>query len=316
MTISESTTRIFQAETAAESLGALLHKLVDYAGIFPPAGLGMQQAVENFASYRHSAHSWMLGRFVVPLSRLGEFENSCVGLSDEETRGEPWRLSVLLGSDVKAEMEKIRWFNERCTAPSSGPSLRIESTESKAASVEEIIRVAELIPSTIESYFEVPLTDELPALVAEIRKVRRRAKIRTGGETAPLFPSCRQISFFLEVCAAERIPFKATAGLHHPVRSMQRFTYKPNSEMGIMHGFLNVFLAAAFVRNGMNAGDAETLLDETSADAFLFDADGISWRGQRLTSQAILSSRQSFCTSFGSCSFLEPITDLQALRLL
>ncbi|HMI51249.1 MAG TPA: hypothetical protein VK525_07045 [Candidatus Saccharimonadales bacterium] len=301
---------------AAPPLRALLHGLVDYAGIFPPARLGLGEAVENYSRYQRSGQNWTLGRFIVPLARLAEFERALDTVRDESAAREPWKLSVLLGNDMKADAETIRSFNHRRAGAAQGPEVRIESAERKVATPEEIANAAEQIPPGIETYFEVPLTDDLPTLVAEIRKVKGRAKVRTGGETAPLFPSCGQIAFFLGVCRAAEIPFKATAGLHHPLRSYQRFTYAADSPSGMMHGFLNVFAAGAFVLHGMNAKDAESVLSEESAEAFRFEAGGISWRDKKLTSEAIQSARQSFCTSFGSCSFTEPVADLQTLHLL
>jgi hypothetical protein len=316
MKLSPSITGATDMRVTSPPLRALLHRLVDYAGIFPPARLGLQEAVENYSGYSRSGQNWMVGRFIVPVERLAEFEENFDHVQGEIAANEPWKLSVLLGNDVKADAEMIRSFNLRHERSAQGRGARIESAEKKVTTREEIASAAEQIPPGIETYFEVPLTDDLPTLVAEIRNVKGRAKIRTGGETAPLFPSCGQIAFFLGVCAAAEIAFKATAGLHHPLRSHQRFTYEPDSPAGMMHGFLNVFIAAAFVHEGMNAKDAESVLAEESAEAFRFEAEGISWGDKKLTSEAIQSARQSFCTSFGSCSFTEPVADLQTLRLL
>jgi hypothetical protein len=121
---------------------------------------------------------------------------------------------------------------------------------------------------------------------------------------------------FIRLCAAANVPFKATAGLHHPLRSEHRFTYQPDSPSGTMHGFINLFLAAAFLRAGMESELAVQLLREQTAQAFHFDADEISWREHRLSQQEIAAARQSFSVSFGSCSFSEPVDDLRSLHLL
>ena len=54
------------------SLHALLENLIDYAGLFPPASLPMERALANYDAYRRGEHSWILGRFIVPLSKLSE----------------------------------------------------------------------------------------------------------------------------------------------------------------------------------------------------------------------------------------------------
>jgi len=144
----------------------------------------------------------------------------------------------------------------------------------------------------------------------------RRAKIRTGGETADKIPPVEIVIDFMQACATAKVPFKATAGLHHPVRSMHRLTYQPDSPSGMMHGFLNVFLAVAFVRTGIDTPLAVALVNEQSPEAFEFDSSGVLWQDQRLSIAQIAEARRDFAISFGSCSFTEPIEDLQSLHLL
>jgi hypothetical protein len=144
----------------------------------------------------------------------------------------------------------------------------------------------------------------------------RWAKIRTGGETADKIPSAASVVEFIHLCLSADVPFKATAGLHHPLRSVHKLTYQPESPLGMMHGFLNVFLAAAFLRAGMESALAVSLLEEQSSAVFRFDGDGVTWREHRLISKELVAARRSFALSFGSCSFTEPIDDLQSLGLL
>jgi hypothetical protein len=112
------------------------------------------------------------------------------------------------------------------------------------------------------------------------------------------------------------VPFKATAGLHHPLRATYRLTYAENSPLGRMFGFLNLMLAVAFLRSGMNEPDVLRVLDEDDPSAFQADDSGISWRGARLDIKALSETRRLGIVSFGSCSFTEPIDDLQSLHLL
>src|SRR4051812_41630301 len=51
-------------------LRTLLAGIIDYAGIFPPARLPLEQAIRNYARYRQGPASWMLGRFVCPAAQL------------------------------------------------------------------------------------------------------------------------------------------------------------------------------------------------------------------------------------------------------
>jgi hypothetical protein len=302
---------------AADAANVLLRDLIDYAGLFPPASLTMPESMANYAAYSRSERNWILGRFIIPVSRLGEFEEAFTELPGA-TRGiglTVWRLSVLLGSDAVSDIARICEFNAREIGASSGRSAVIESVEVKAAAAGQVQLLAQAIPTEFATYFEIPVSDWSECIRA-VANCGRRAKIRTGGETADKFPSSESVLEFIRQCAAANVPFKATAGLHHPLRSVHGFTYQTESLSGMMHGFLNVFLAAAFLRAGMEIEFALQLLEEKSAQEFRFALDGIEWRQHRLSRDEIASARRNFAVSFGSCSFTEPIDDLQALHLL
>ena len=53
---------------------SLLDGIIDYAGLFPPAKLPMDEAFRRFLDHRSSADGWMLARFVCPAARLDELE--------------------------------------------------------------------------------------------------------------------------------------------------------------------------------------------------------------------------------------------------
>ncbi len=298
----------------------LLTRLIDYAGLFPPAALDMRQAVTNYDAYSRSEYSWMLGRFIVPATRLSEFEETLGQLLDKASK--PWGLSVLLGGDPTADLARIANFNvwggHSCPppAPRTARPFVVDSVEAKANTPEDIKRLAAIIPRELAAYFEVPLAGRERECVAAIAECGHSAKIRTGGETADKIPDPAPVVEFIRQCADANVPFKATAGLHHPIRSVHRLTYQADSASARMHGFLNVFLAAAFLRAGMEPRSAIELLEEQTAEALRFDAEGVRWREHRLSVNEIAAARQGFSISFGACSFTEPIDDLTSLGLL
>ncbi len=302
--------------TAIPNAGkALLRELIDYAGLFPPAAFAMAPAVANYDTYLRSEWNWMLGRFVIPVARLSEFEQAFASLPAIENGTANWRLSVLPGPDPFADLASIQGFNARMAGANAGRNVVIDSAEIKVGDVAEIIRLATLLPREIAVYFEVPLAMSRECIMA-ISDCGRRAKIRTGGETADKFPAAHSVVEFIHLCSASHVPFKATAGLHHPLRSQHPFTYRADSPSGMMHGFLNVFLAASFLRAGMSIDVAVELLEEQSAEAIRLDSDAVSWRGYRISVEEIAVARRDFAVSFGSCSFTEPVDDLRSLRLL
>jgi hypothetical protein len=147
---------------------------------------------------------------------------------------------------------------------------------------------------SLPTYCEAPIAAILGAF----------AKIRTGGLTPEAVPSSAAIADFLCAAAARRIAFKATAGLHHPIRSVT------------MHGFVNVFVAAAFAWQGADRASIVDILDETNARAFDFREGELRWGRRPMTTADITSARRNFAHSFGSCSFEEPAAQLRALGWL
>lgn len=298
-----------------QSLRVLLEGLIDYAGLFPPAELGMTAAVRNYAAYRQSEHHWVLGRFIVPAARLDEFEQAAAEYWPRDGAAGYWQLSVLGGAQLEADIARINSFNRRRTVGDAA-AVMIDTIEIKAATSAEIEAALRVMHPTLTCYIEIPLGDELTEQLRAIADAGALAKVRTGGVTAEGFPSAHDLARFIAACAKEDVGFKATAGLHHPLRAVNPLTYNADSATALMHGFLNVFLAAAFAQNGMGVAQLAELLEETSPAAFHFAEDSVAWREQMLVKAHLRNTRRLFATAFGSCSFAEPIEDLQKIGLL
>lgn len=157
-------------------------------------------------------------------------------------------------------------------------------------------------------YCEVPL-----AQLDAVRDAGCFAKLRTGGVTPGAIPDVGAVAEFVRACADRRLAFKATAGLHHPVRAEQALTYETGAPRAVLHGFLNVFVAAALAWHGDR--DLEPVLAETDPAAFRFDGRA-RWRDRGLSAEQVRAARAHFVHAFGSCSFEEPVADLRALGLL
>ena len=295
----------------APSARVLLAGLVDYAGLFPPAALSMDDAVAEYARWRRSPEAWMLGRFVLPASRLAELGRAADGHLPDPGTGEPWRLSALLGGDVHGDSSVVTSFNR-----SHAGRAVVDAVELKAGSPGDAEAALEALPAGLAAFVEVPLGDELGAILAVLGRRGASAKARTGGVVPGAIPDPADVARFLAACAAAGVPFKTTAGLHHAVRSEQALTYEAGSPRATMHGFLNVFAAAVFARAGAPAPDLETVLRDQDASSFRFEGDALAWRSLRVSVDALASARRAFATSFGSCSFAEPVADLRALGVV
>jgi hypothetical protein len=186
--------------------------------------------------------------------------------------------------------------------------------ESAVTTVADVGSVLQSAPVD-EVYVEVPVGDDPAPFVEVLATHGLRAKIRTGGVVAQSFPPPAQVARFLGACALHQVAFKATAGLHHPLRGTFPFTYDAGAARGEMFGYLNVFVAATFARTGMSFDELTRLLDERDPAAFRFTDTTLSWRGHRRSLAELAATREQFALSFGSCSFREPLDDLSALAL-
>jgi len=178
-----------------------------------------------------------------------------------------------------------------------------DSDHPRAATMES----KKIISISKPTYCEAPLEH-----LDEVKKAGCFAKLRAGGVTPQAIPSIDSVAAYIVGCAERRLAFKATAGLHHPIRSTQPLTYEPGAPSAMMQGFLNVFLAAAFAWHGER--QIASILEEIDPAAFWFD-ESAHWRTWSLRADEIAEARRDFAHSFGSCSFEEPIAELRALGL-
>lgn len=287
---------------------AFLDHCIDYAGLFPPANLPMEQAVRNYATYLTGADGWALGRFVVPVSRLEEMCKTCAGAINGQNA--PWQISALLGQEQNAEVEHVNRFNHE-----HRDVLHVDTIEGKISDAKTLRIIAEKSAGRYSVYCEVPTNDKLAELSEIILEFDLRAKIRTGGIKPDMFPPAEQIVQFIETCVREQLPFKATAGLHHPLRAIYPLTYGPDSPMGMMFGFLNMLTAVTFSQHGTDHDDLIAILTEESGESFQTNGQSLEWNGRSFTADDAKRMRELFI-AFGSCSFLEPLDGLRALGLL
>jgi hypothetical protein len=300
-----------EAKQPLEPVKILLEELIDYAGLFPPTQLSMQEAVLNYAAYRNSNYKWMLGRFIVPVSRLEEFWEHADDLVRRDAEP-PWRLSVLAGEDIDATTKQVKEFNRV-----RQEGALIDALEVKASTVSKIENTLSILPEGVTAFFEISTGEGFVDLVMALSKRKQRAKMRTGGVTADDFPSSREIIRFVRTCMAANVPFKATAGLHHPLRCYKPLTYAPDAPQGTMHGFLNLLMMTGFARESYRPSLLEELMEEEFDEAFTFDEREVAWRETHvLTNEHLRFLRERGMNSFGSCSFDEPVEDLRGLGLL
>jgi hypothetical protein len=325
------------------SFKKFMNGIIDYAGLFPPAKLGMSEAVSNYAKYQSEDDAWMLSRFICPANRLPEFGQEFQKITNPRT---PWKMSVLVGKGVtyaeyfdsinqdvlnlsrfveSFEKDVVVDFLETRLPAELSTDFSVESVTSYVIFLTDILKKYQVLP--VYLFFELDKNDnwekKVSTFIDSISKLIRSAsgsggilsgigfKLRCGGLNASAFPSPRQVSVAIEKCALHNIAFKATAGLHHPVR---HFNQGVSTKM---HGFLNVFGAALLAfKHKLPLEKIKQIVEDENPDNFIFTDSVFKWNKLEISAEEIQLLRAEQVISFGSCSFDEPWEDLRSLNLL
>jgi hypothetical protein len=288
--------------------------LIDYAGLFPPASLSMADAVDEYGRIRSGDHRWVAGRFLCRASQLVDLAGVATSLF--RSGDAPWKIGVVFdlppgesavqSADFHAEMD---------------PAMAVEVTESTLTEptppavdslLDAMFSVAVDVVPFIEVDRSIPIAAQVE-LIATALGTRRRVggvKLRCGGTTTDLFPTSGEVSEFIVACTDQRLPFKATAGLHEPIRHFDK-------DLGVeRHGFVNLLMATALAQAGAQGETIESVIADTDPESFSVSAAFASWRGHEIPGSALRRTRQMRFVSYGSCDFDEPIEALDDLGFL
>lgn len=307
---------------------AFLNGLIDDAGLFPPASLSMEDAVSAHRASRKGENGWMLSRFICPASGLPKLAKNLA--AKEELS---WRASVILDGAIEerwlegaiADLSAAREFTSE--APRGVTVELLEGLLPPTADIASVRKLTEAVdsselPHPVTPFLEVPRDADLPHALDVIAQVRDElgdgsvcrppgAKLRCGGASADLFPTPARVASFVHHCNRLGIPFKATAGLHHPFRHVDTATGFTR------HGFVNLVGAAVLASaHGLEERNLEDIVADEGPDSFSLTPDAFSWRDHKASASQIADAREKLFISYGSCSFDEPIEDLMALGIL
>ena len=292
--------RAMESSRFAAPLATLLDHGIDYAGLFPPAGLSLDQVVRNYAGYRAGPDRWALGHLIVPAARLAEFP-AVVTVAGVDPTG--WGLSATFGADPAEAARVVAEANHGLASAGAA----VVAVEARVADPADVAALARSVAPSVAWYGEVDLAARYDPVLDAIAAGGGFAKIRMGGTTADLFPDPDPVVAFLLAVTARALPFKATAGLHHPFRGSYRLTDRADGQSGFMYGYLNLMLATMLAQRGAKATDIRDALLESDPHSVAIQAGELRWRHHRLSE--FDRCRTGF-HGFGSCSFREPIDEL------
>ena len=276
--------------TGAVRVTDLFDGLFDDAALFPPGDAPMAAAVPAHRELRERLGR-LVGPFVVPAGRLDE-------LSAHLDAGPAVDISLIAtAGDLAAAAGRVE----------DDPGLSLAAVEVPAvadveAAHEAVRALDDVVPAAVPAAVELPRTAALNAVLDVLAGTRYRAKLRTGGVRAELFPSAAELAETLHACVARDVAFKCTAGLHHAVRHTDPSTGFEH------HGFLNLLLAVSALSAGAPPQIAAERLRESDEGGMV--AALRTWPPHRA------GRARALFTSFGTCSVLEPVEDLTRLGLL
>ncbi|MBQ1010279.1 hypothetical protein KBX53_04835 [Micromonospora sp. M51] len=277
---------------------ALLTGLVDDAAVFPPGSATLPDALAAHRQHRAAWYADLVGPLLVPASTVaaGELsglvdpgEGLGVGVIGDTGIGNlPFALSFLAPDGVTARQVEVA-VAKRGEDPLPG--------------IAELLRLTGELAGVEAIYAELPLTfglmGALDALVAaRADGVPVAAKFRTGGLAAELFPTPTELATVICACRDRDLPFKLTAGLHQAIRHL-------DPETGFTHhGYANVLAATLAAADGDGVRSVAELLTVVDPRPLV----------ERATAR--LDAPRPLWVGFGSCSILEPLTDLIRLGLV
>lgn len=269
---------------SAAVLPAFAVGLFDDAAVFPPGSAPLAAAIEAHAGYREAWFAGAVGPLVLAESMLPDFGAARSALPVAVTLpGGPASLDAVLAADVELRAVEI--------AVPAGADL-----DDLVPSID-----AALDGRDVQVAVELPRDGRRDAVLARLVGTSYRAKLRTGGVRAELYPDEAELAETVHAVVVAGVALKATAGLHHAVRNT-------DPQTGFeQHGFLNLLRAVDAALDGA---------DPSALAGLLADRDGAGlaawiggWDAER--SERV---RHAF-TSFGTCSIHDPLADLAELGM-
>lgn len=319
------------------SFRTFMADIIDYAGMFPPAKLKMDEAVGIYIRHRNEKKNWMLARFICPSNRLTELKNCFLKFEDKT----PFRISVLsyhkssntnFLDNLRDVVNSVKAFLDN-----TGSKFTIDIIETRlppeifqknnSTSVKQILECSNTLfesadLSDISLFFEINYPagwkEVLSMVVEEFSVFSRKSlnikragiKLRCGGPHPSAFIDPSTVARVIKECRDAMIPLKATAGLHHPIR---HFNQRANA---MEHGFLNLFGAGILALvHGLKEEHLIPILEDQTPENFVFHNASFAWKKYHASAEDIAAARRTLMTSFGSCSLTEPEEDLIKLGL-
>lgn len=286
----------------------LVHKLFDYAGMFPPAQRDFDSALRESAQLSSSlTRPWLTASDLVldtphtrklvetPLAEIG-FQDSlsvCVLANEEEKQVEA-TLASLSNASLPITISSIE-----VKIPDDSAGSAINSWGNIAHHHDALLA---LEPDLSKENWEAQLQSCIAAISNASEKTALKCRL-----TGPTGIDAKKLARAICEASDAGIHFKVTGGLHHPIVDATRHNYPM--------GFVNV-ASAVMLRRGLGPLVSETaltrLLTNSSWNSLCFE-NGLRFENHSASFERVIEAKRQSHFSIGSCSLHEPDRDLLTL---
>jgi hypothetical protein len=278
--------------------------------MFPPGNLLLPEAWVAHHAWRSSAYADLVGPLLCSDRRLPDLGSVVAAATQQPAQqsSEPTAVSVVVTGGAGAIEPAVTWAQRIKGVELAGVEVALRDEEHLAHNARRVGAVlSQVLPAGATAAVELTRTHTPPSggwldALDVVAESGHRAKYRTGGLDATVFPEEAELAAFIHAALDRELQFKCTAGLHRAVRN----TADDNGFE--QHGFLNVLLATRACLDGATEIDTAQVLAER-------DVDQVAAQVAALGDSKRAWTRDWF-VSFGSCSIAEPIDDLVGLGLL
>jgi hypothetical protein len=270
-----------------------LRGMFDNANMFPPGSAPLESAVALHRSVLAGPFAWLQGRLLLPSSALSGLSDALDVVWPEVT---DLRVGVIGDAASSEVVSRVARFAD--------PRVRIDQMELRApgdpTSTYDVVRHLDVDTIALETPALETTTVAIGEHVSAVRGIREGdervvGKVRCGGIAAGSVPSAEVLATFLATACRQQLPFKATAGLHHPFAAET-----PDSTDPRRHGFMNILVATAAAQLGDSVPALVSILNETNPSTL-----------PRFSDEALHHAREFGFLGMGTCSILEPVLDLR-----
>ena len=267
----------------------------DDAAVFPPGNAELADAVSTYGGRRDEWYADLVASLVVTDEHVPAVSDATIP------------LSIVVSGGAGAMVGALE-LAARAGNPVAGLEIALHDPDDLTGNVRRVVAALDAARADGLLDDETPVFVELPAAdvthgwesaADEVAAAGLRLKFRMGGVEAHLFPSAIRVAAWIDAALDREVAFKCTAGLHNALSHRDRDTGFEH------HGFLNVLAAVAGADSGLSATEVAAMVSVTDETEVLTLANELD----------LTKARRSF-TGIGSCSILEPLTDLTDLGLM